>query len=672
VICRTVMSSSGYGRRRRTLTNGGALLGLSAAAALVFSSFSPPAAASGSGARIPLDQTTAPKVDGVLKEWTVPLTLLGVRVSGQTGSTDLGAAVALATDDTHLFVALDITDEKFVRTKALAESEDHVRLTLVFPGEGGSASNTAEILLFPGDPGNVAGAVKRKGGAAIAGASLVEAPRASGGGYSVEAKIPWAALPEGGKTRVGLRGAVRVYDNDGKGIEGVIGTAAEGPSDALPRIPIEAEVSIEDAFAKDKQLTGTPTVDLVADVAGDAQRERIIVWDRWVLITGSHYRGGKEFFFADLGADKAKLSALAVRDVTGDGKPELVFRRKEGAADKYREGFFVQGLGGEALVPLFSQEVAIVTEAGSVSDDVKMAGKEITVTVGSAKGFDAASFHEPTQTTWQPMLLPWGSVKSRSFAWDGTSFAKLREETQTASSSTGPSTGGTAKPASSIAEPAPPRPPTADELLDSVLALYRKDRKLGPHEKPRFDLAANVSEGPENERFLVFGHDLVVFGKAFLGGTAYVSLSLALADKAIVGVTTRDLDGDGRAEILVRGVQRLPAPKEFEVPKGGEIVREVLFVYQVQSTERKLTRVFASETALSVGDKRVASTIAFVPSSTGPGLDLVVGPGRSTGFDGKTWPYKQDSAPVSGIEPLHLPWTDGSTRYKWNGTVFAH
>jgi hypothetical protein len=663
------MSSTGHVRRRRSLPSSGALVGLSSAFALAVSTLSGAALAAPGGGRIPLDQTTAPKVDGVLKEWTAPLTLLGVRVSGQTGSNDLGAAAALATDDTHLFVALDITDEKLVRTKALAETEDHVRLTLVFPGEAGAASNTAEILLFPGDPGNVAGAVRRKGGGVIAGTSLVEAPRASGGGYSFEAKIPWASLPEGGKTRVGLRGALRVYDNDGKGLEGVIGTAAEGPSDGLPRIPIEAEVSIDDVFAKDKQLSGAPTLDVVADVAGDGQRERIVVWDRWVLIAGAHYRGGKEFFFADLGADKTKLSALAVRDVTGDGKPELVFRRKEGATDNFREGFFVQGLGGEALVPLFSHEVGITTPAGSVSDDVKISGKELTVSIGAAKGFDAASFREPTQTTWQPMLLPWGPVKSRTFGWDGTGFAKLREEAQ--APSTGPSAAsGPSKPA--VAEPAPPRPPTADELLDSVLALYRKERKLGPHEKPREDLAANVAEGPENERFLVFGHDLVVFGKGFLGGTAYVSLSLALADKDIVGVTTRDLDGDGRAEILVRGVQRLPAPKEFEAPKGGEIVREVLFVYQVQSAQRKIARVFAAETALSVGDKRVAATVAFVPSASSPGLDLVVGPGRATGFDAKTWPYKQDSAPVSGIEPLHLPWTDGSTRYKWNGTVFAH
>lgn len=668
------MSSKGLVRGRRALPkrNDSVLyVRLASAAALVAGSLCAlsNAEAAPSGGRIPLDQTTAPKVDGVLKEWTVPLTLLGVRVSGQTGSTDLGAAAALATDDTHLFVALDITDDKLVRTKALAETEDHVRLTLVFPGEAGGASNTAEILLFPGDPGNVAGAVKRKGGGAIAGASLVEAPRASGGGYSFEAKIPWASLPEGGKTRVGLRGAIRVYDNDGKGIEGVVGNAPEGPSDALPRVPIEAELSIDDTFATEKQLTGAPTIDVVADVAGDGLRERILVWDRWVVIAGPHYRGGKEFFFSDLGADKSRLSAIAVRDVTGDGKPELLLRRKEGAADNFREGFFVHGLGGDVLLSLFSHEVGITTPSGSVSDDVKIAGKELTVTIGAAKGFDAASFREPTQTTWQPMLLPWGAVKSRSFGWDGSTFAKLREEAQTPTTGASASSSGSKTPA--VAEPAPPRAPTADELLDSVLGLYRKDRKLGPREKPRFDLAANVAEGPENERFLVFGHDLVVFGKGFLGGTSYVSLSLALADKDIVGVTTRDLDGDGRAEILVRGVQRLPAPKELDSAKGAEVVREVVFVYRVDSAQRKLTRVFAAETGLSVGDKRVASTLTFVPAGSGPGLDLVVGPGRANGFDAKSWPYKQDTAPVSGIEPLHLPWTDGTTRYKWNGSVFA-
>jgi hypothetical protein len=651
------------GKRRRLAAD--TRLSVAVSLGLVVTGLVAPAHAA--GARIPLDQGISPKIDGVLKEWTAPMAPLASKLSGATGGADLAAAVALATDETNLYVALDVTDDKLVRTKSLAETEDHARLTIVFPGEGGAPSTTVELLLFAGDPGNVAGAVKRRGGAELTGSSLVEAPRAKGGGYAFEAKIPWTSLPEAAKTRVGLRGAVRYLDNDGKGIEGVVATADEGAADTLPRLPIEAEISFEDVFAKEKHLSGAPTLDQVVDVAGDGVRERVVVWDRWVAVLGSHYREGKQFLFADLGAERAMLDGLSLRDLTGDGKPELVFRRKEGTKDKYREALVVGGLGGEAFLTLFTHEVAVQTEKGSVFDEVKLADKELTVSVGGAKGVDGASWTEATQTSWEPVLLPWGSFKSRTFGWDGTGFKKVREEAQTPGTTKKPSEGSSP----AVAEPPAPRPPTADELLDSVLGLYRKDRKLAPTDKPRFDLATNVAEGSENERILVFGRELVVFGKGFLGGTSYVSLAVGVAEKDVLGVSTRDLDGDGRAEILLRGVQRLPAPKELGAPPKAELVREVLFVYQVQPASKRIARVFAAETGISLGDRRVASTVAFVPSEKA-GLDLVLGPGRATNFDSKTWPYKQDNAPVSGIEPLRLPWTEGTTRYKWNGTTFAH
>ena len=634
------------------------LRGLAAGGALVLA----PCLARAEGARIPLDRAGPLKVDGVLKDWTAPLTPLLVKISGASGGADLAAACALAVDDQHLYVALDVFDDKLVRTKSATEAEDHAQLTLVVPGE--AASLTIELLLFPGDPGNVAGVVKRRGGPELAGSTLVEAPHPKGGGYSFEAKIPWTSLPELERTRVGLKGAMRFHDSDGRGIEGVVGTAGESPADSLPRLPIEAELSLEDTFVKEKHPAGAPSLDVVVDVAGDAFKERVIVWDRWVLVLGPHYREGKQFLFADLGADKTMLSGMALKDVTGDGKPELLLRRRDGSEGKHREAFVVHGLGGEALTSLFTHEVGVQTEKGAVSDDVKIAGSEITISAGSAKGVDAASYGEPTQTSWDAVLLPWGPVRSRTFGWDGSSFKKLREEAQ-APGTKSPTAPGPAFPP----EPPAARAPTADELLESVLGLYRKDRKLGPKDKPRFDLATNVAEGAENERILVFGRELVVFGKGFLGGTSYVSLALGVAEKDVVGVSTRDLDGDGRAEILIRGVARLAAPKELGAPPKAELLREVLFVYQVQG--KKMTRIFAAETGIALGDRRLSGTVSFLPSARA-GVDLVLGPGRAKGFDVKSWPYKQDAEPVAGIEPLRLPWTEGEGRYRWNGTTYAH
>ncbi|MCC6646995.1 MAG: hypothetical protein IT374_15655 [Polyangiaceae bacterium] len=49
----------------------------------------------------------------------------------------------------------------------------------------------------------------------------------------------------------------------------------------------------------------------------------------------------------------------------------------------------------------------------------------------------------------------------------------------------------------------------------------------------------------------------------------------------------------------------------------------------------------------------------------------MLGPGVGVGRDEATWPCTQDTTPVGGIEPLVLPWSDASARYKWRGSAFT-
>jgi len=194
--------------------------------------------------------------------------------------------------------------------------------------------------------------------------------------------------------------------------------------------------------------------------------------------------------------------------------------------------------------------------------------------------------------------------------------------------------------------------------------MYKKDRKVDPKAKPRFDLATDVAEDRQNERILVFGKDLVLFGKGFQGGQAYTAMGVGFADpKDVADVTTRDLNGDGKAEILVRGVQRIGAPKDLG---KGQIERELLIVYTVQGG--KLSRAAAIETGVSFQEKRISSTIGFLPASKG--LDLQLGPGHASGWDQKTFPFRQETSPQNGIEPLVLPWSS-AVRLKWSGAGYG-
>ncbi|MCU0691851.1 MAG: hypothetical protein MUF54_10655, partial [Polyangiaceae bacterium] len=210
--------------------------------------------------------------------------------------------------------------------------------------------------------------------------------------------------------------------------------------------------------------------------------------------------------------------------------------------------------------------------------------------------------------------------------------------------------------------PPAPRPPTPDELLDQVLDLYLKDHKIPKGVTPSFDFVTNVAGDQRNERILCHDRDLVVFGKGFREGRAYVSLSMAQFSRGqdILDVNARDVTGDGRADILVRGVQRAQAPEQLGT---GEVVREVLFVYTV--AEPGITRVFAAETAISHGERRLHSTVAFLPGSAATAIELR--PGRSVGWSRRSWPFQQDTEAVSGVEPIVLPWTATPVRYRFAG-----
>src|SRR6185369_3262855 len=139
--------------------------------------------------------------------------------------------------------------------------------------------------------------------------------------------------------------------------------------------------------------------------------------------------------------------------------------------------------------------------------------------------------------------------------------------------------------------PKAPPPPSASELQDQVYSLYKKERAVSG--KPRFDLAIDVAGDKQSERVLLHDRDIVVFGKGFKGGTGYTYLSLQQFASAsdILEMTARDVTGDGKAEIIVKGVLHANAPPQAG---GGTVDREVVIVLSFVGDGIK--RIFAAET----------------------------------------------------------------------------
>ena len=607
------------------------------------------------------------RVDGDLREWPNKMTELGDTLSGTAGG-DPRAAVTIGYDDLNLYIVLKIFDKRIVRSAAAGANEDHAGLSLAFPR--GRDFNTYEIELYPGNPGKVAGVVKLKG-AALTSAKIVEAP--STGGLHVEAQIPWSAFPDAAKVRVGLRAAVTYTDADGSGsISGVISTATGRAGKALPPLLLEAEEGLESQLLKPKGLSSASR-EAFGNVSGDAMYERVAVFGDSLAIVGPHYRGGKEFYFANLGVkDASMVTRLELVDFDGDGRDEIVIQKRVGAPDKYREIVTVTKVGSDDTpFQAFAQEVGIKTADGKIENRVSFKNNALEVAQGESEGFDPATYAEVTPSDMGSALLPWESVGSRTFKWVGKGFEQAEQtagvpkgtsksaKTSKKSGKTGP-----VKEAEPAAPP-PPRAPSPDELLDRVYALYRKDRGVGGG-RPSFDFVTDVAGDRGPERVLVHGKDLVVFGKGFRQGLSYAFITIGVTEpKDIVDVTARDVTGDGKAEIIVRAVLHAKASKAL----GGDMVeRRALMIYGIKGDA--LARVFAAETSRAVGDNEVLGAVAFEPGTRG--LDIELRPARALGWTEKSYPFPPDTTTAGGLEPLLLPWGDAAKRrYRWDGSAYV-
>ena len=594
----------------------------------------------------------AVKLDGVLNEWPA---LTKALVTAK-GATKAGLKISLQYDDAKLYIGADVTDPSFQPGK------DHVELVFAVPSPGGMYT-TYDLGFYAGKPGETSGNVRYGTKGSVGGAKIVEAPEANG--YSFEAAVPWSAVPELKTTRVGVHGLAAYVDGDG--------VVATGPGDAQhPRdmvwIPSEPELSLIEQILQPKGLTKrAPDAELVADLTGDGVRERVAVWEQYITICGTSYLGGTGFFFRDLQGQLVKLEA---RDVTGRGKADVLVRRKQTVGDAEREYLEVLSAMNATDQPrvTFSHEIAVRQSDHRIDNAVHLTRGEIEVTVEPTTTWDPLSYKEPIAGgDVEPILFPWGGVKTQLYKFDGTKFSKAKEVTQKESFPGGGGGGTPDHPAPMVRPVEPPTPKVSKggDLSAQLLEQYRKDRGVGADVSPAADLRVHVAGDGRPERIVLLGKDVVVFGPGFKGGTAYAFLTLSqFSDAAdIKELTARDLTGDGAADLIVRGVRHVTAD-------GGAVEVEVMFVYQVK--QDAIARVFSIETAREQGGKRVQGLVQFIPAAGGKAFDILSGPGRATGWTQKTYPWNQDTPGSGQLEPLLLPWGGvSSVRYSWNGSAFA-
>jgi hypothetical protein len=598
-----------------------------------------------------LDPAAPVKLDGVPLEWPAR-TAASQSIRGDGSSVTFSAG--LQYDDSKIYVAGEITDASF------KVGSDNASLVLALPGAGG-ALVPYEIAFYAGKPGETSGSVKFGSGSQkghdVPGAKIVEAP--AKGGYTFEAVVPWATFSEARLVRVGMRGVMR-YANGSSTVATGNGDASSASS--LPALPTEPEQSLIEGLLTPKNL-GDPKIDIYADIAGDAMKERISVYGHFLTVCGPGYRHGKEYFVRDLAADTLSLEA---RNVTGHDKSDLLLRRRFTRPDSStRDWFEVWSFTTDEPQTAFAHEIEVASASKRIDNALRVGEHEIDVTIEAAQGWDASSYKEPLVGDAEPILLPWGPVKEQLYKLQSGKFVKAHETPNPNAQKTMITTREAMTPTD---VPTPPvhSSASASDLGKELVALYKKDHGVAAEAKPKTDLEVSVAEDPRPERVLLYGRDLVVLGPGFRGGSsyAYLSLSQFSSDADVHELTARDLTGDGAADILVRGVRHVAQSS------GPAVDVDLLLVYQIANNA--ITRIFSIETARELSGKRVQGLVQFIPAKSGKGFDVMSSAGRATGFTKDNFPWAEQAPGTGSIEPVLLPWGSvTSARYAFNGTTYA-
>ncbi|MFP6684222.1 MAG: hypothetical protein VB934_05890, partial [Polyangiaceae bacterium] len=602
------------------------------------------ARAQAAGLRVPFADYSI-RIDGSVREHRGVWRKLE-SFSGSSGGTT--AEILLVHDDVGLYVAARVQDD------VLVAGRDHVELLLGIPG-----GTLHSLLLYPGQPGKTPARVKTRGGRVVSAARIVEAPTT--GGYDLEAFIPWRVLPKSRTTRIGFRGAVFLHDVDRRGARPtILGMSKSRLYAALPPLSTEPELALGSGLLMEKGLTDPPQRNLLANVHGDGQRERVLVYGRHLVVLGPRYRKGRQYFFRDLGSDASagELTRFELRDVTGDGRADILLERLFSAANGRLRLLEIFSYHHKSDTPsrVFAHVTGWRGPSGAEARSqfvLRRRGRSTEMVVMAAS---RGSEQPPQVDDAEALIVAGGGVASRRYRFDGVQFGRVGEKRRASHPPRAPRVPKAPAPANGLRGigSGGKRSTQATVLTHqgvkptskiSAYALYKKRARVVG--RPRFDRRGDLSGDRRAERVVVHGLDLVVFGPGFRGGRGFAAMTLPgfAAANDVRKMRLRAAPRGSKKIVEVRGVIRSALPDDLG---PGEMEREVIMLFAVRGGH--FERVFAAEIGRRVGRRWVRAEIRF--SRDG----IVLKPGRARGYDAQSYPWRQRTESADGFEPLLLPW----------------
>lgn len=619
-------------------------------------------------------------MDGILGDWRRFTELVAVDetaqvVTGQgawSGPADASFGFAFVRDEHVLYFAAEVRDDQIVRSREHRANDDALIVTLSVNASNNRAL-TYEFAVYPGEPGNYGGAVRFRAGraGAVPGAQVVESPLRGGGGYTIEVSIPWSSLPGLSNALGSLRGRVAYQDSDRHATPAIETLLASGPGDAQHPAQLAPAAGTSGASAADMlaefqrthDLVGAePFMDRSANFAGDAQLERLVVLPHYVLAMGPGIAGGTRYAFFEFPMrSRDDVLEVTARDLTGDGRQELILRLRVENNGMTRELLYVYGApSGDHLERLFAQELRRTQGNNDVQNRATYEnGGRIRVTFQSAAGFTQANYPRVVENGVNPPLLPWSANRVVVYRWsdDNQRFDEERAEPNPNAARSGESA------------PAPASAPTSPTMvqapdLTALLRLFRTQRNIPENVRPSFSVQANVAGDATPETVQIVSRYLLVMGPRFMNGRSFYNVELPVANDAdVLSLSFADVTDDGRMEALVR-VRRVGQAQV----RGQtlDVTREYVLAYSIDDVHRG--RVFGAEVSRRVGNDAITNVVQI--PQRGRNAELVIDAGQARGWSQQSYPFRD--APQQGFAPILLPW-DARRRvtYRWNGTALV-
>ena len=342
------------------------------------------------------------QIDGLLDDWSGMPEL----TKADADPRDAAIAVRCAYDAERLYLMVDVTDDRLIRTRQKTKDEDH--LVFLFGGQ------TLEVYPASAEQGaKLAYGWIGKGGSKVTVADSLQKH-----GWSVELALALRGLPGYAKNAPGVPVAIELDDVDSfsaRRIESVVATG-------------EVLLSFEEAAAGLKAFLtelhlrrSDVTLDAVAQLDGEPGPERVVVAGRYIGLVGDGYS------YLELPvASPRDVLAVELADLAGNGRKNLVVRTVERGNGGSREVLSIWGVKAGQWERRFAHEIGKQVGKSRMANSWQLVrrgrgkrGLDLLIKPGEVVGFTEATWNEAPASDMVPILLPWGEKKQELWHFEG-------------------------------------------------------------------------------------------------------------------------------------------------------------------------------------------------------------------------------------------------------------